>query len=98
MILDISLRTTSRTDLHIRQSVAPTNLTGFSKKPLETTYTKDTQKFFGSCQKIARVASCMLSKLISGWAYNRDKNAFCRNFGQKRGVGVLSSEVGISET
>ena len=27
----------------------------------------------------------MLSKLISGWAYNRDKNAFCRNFGLKGG-------------
>ena len=44
----------------------------------------------------------MLNKLISGWAYNRDKNAFCSNFGQKRGVGVhsgvglLSSEYGIA--
>ena len=44
----------------------------------------------------------MLNKLISGWAYNRDKNAFCSNFGQKRGVGVhsgvglLSSEYGIN--
>ena len=42
----------------------------------------------------------MLNKLISGWAYNCDKNAFCSNFGQKRGVGVhsgvglLSSEYG----
>ena len=44
----------------------------------------------------------MLNKLISEWAYNRDKNAFCSNFGQKRGVGVhsgvglLSSEYGTA--
>ena len=33
--------------------------------------------------------------VISWWAYNRAKNAFCGNFGQKRGVGLLSSEYGI---
>ena len=27
----------------------------------------------------------MLSKLISGWAYNRDKIAFCRTLGKKGG-------------
>ena len=67
---------------HIEKPISiftPTNLTGFS-------YTKSENAFTHiSCQKIARVASRILSKLISGWVYNRD-NAFCRNFGQWYGT------------